>query len=253
VTQARSQGLEALHAELREMILSGQLAPGSAISQVQLASDLGISRTPLREVLRMLQQEGLVVAEPNRRARVVQLNVQDLEYVYTQRIMLESLGLSITVQGMVPAQLQQIDAALGEMDQSEEVDEWDAAHKRFHESLVAGASGQLEQTIRQFQDRSDSYRRLYAHLLRDVASRRPVSMREHEAIVAACHERDHLAAGERLAKHLGRTVLTLMAELVPEHEPALVRTALQLVVRGDLRLSALEHLPNSELQGRGGR
>ena len=58
-----------LRSHLREMILGGLLQPGVVISQVELAHTLGVSRTPLREAMRMLQEEGLIEAEPNRRAR----------------------------------------------------------------------------------------------------------------------------------------------------------------------------------------
>src|SRR6266571_3784915 len=58
------QSIPALHAYLRECILDGTLTPGTKLSQVALADQLGVSRTPLREVLRMLQEEGLVEIEP---------------------------------------------------------------------------------------------------------------------------------------------------------------------------------------------
>ena len=59
-----------VYSSLRESILNGAIAPGSFLSQVQLASNLGVSRGPLREAVRMLQREGLVEAEVNRRGRV---------------------------------------------------------------------------------------------------------------------------------------------------------------------------------------
>ena len=64
------QNTEDVYERVRNAILDGQLAPGAVMSQVALAQDLGISRTPLREALRMLQSEGLVEGEPNRRVRV---------------------------------------------------------------------------------------------------------------------------------------------------------------------------------------
>ena len=64
------QAIPYVHAYLRECILDGTLTPGTKVSQVTLAEQLGISRTPLREVLRMLQEEGLVEIEPNQRTRV---------------------------------------------------------------------------------------------------------------------------------------------------------------------------------------
>jgi DNA-binding GntR family transcriptional regulator len=244
---ARKAGLEALHSRLRDLILSGALVPGTAISQVQLARDLGVSRTPLREVLRMLQQEGLVVADPHRRVRIAPLDLNDLEYVYTHRIFLESLGVSLTAQRRTQADLDALDAALAEMYDAVETGDpnvWDPAHTRFHRSLVSQASGQLLDAIVRLQERAQSYRRLYARVLSGSVARWPVAMVEHESIVVAVREHDALVAAERLAKHLGRTALTLIAELVPEHDPTVVRSSLQMVVRGDLRLTALDHLPS---------
>ena len=67
---ANGQNTEDVYERVRTAILDGQLAPGAVMSQVALADELGISRTPLREALRMLQSEGLVEGEPNRRVRV---------------------------------------------------------------------------------------------------------------------------------------------------------------------------------------
>src|SRR5690348_2858352 len=87
------QAIPYLHAYLRECILDGTLTPGTKLSQVTLAEQLGVSRTPLREVLRMLQEEGLVEIEPNQRTRVATLDPQELDDVYAARIMVETLAL----------------------------------------------------------------------------------------------------------------------------------------------------------------
>src|ERR1700728_2282817 len=91
------QAIPHVHAYLRECILDGTLSPGTKLSQVSLAAQLGISRTPLREVLRMLQGEGLVEIEPNQRTRVAGLDPQELDDVYASRILLETLALSMTI------------------------------------------------------------------------------------------------------------------------------------------------------------
>src|SRR5213080_4773247 len=91
------QAIPHVHAYLRECILDGTLTPGTKLSQVALAEQLGISRTPLREVLRMLQEEGLVEIEPNQRTRVAGLDPQELDDVYASRILMETLALSMTI------------------------------------------------------------------------------------------------------------------------------------------------------------
>ena len=67
-----------VYSSLRESILNGALPPGESLSQVQLASQLGVSRGPLREAVRMLQREGLVEAEVTRRGRVSSFSIDDL-------------------------------------------------------------------------------------------------------------------------------------------------------------------------------
>ena len=62
-----------VHQHLRRLIMTGQLAPGAIISQAGVARDIGVSRTPVREAMRMLQNEGLLLAERNNRARVMGL------------------------------------------------------------------------------------------------------------------------------------------------------------------------------------
>src|SRR5689334_13784123 len=79
-------GAQAVYRRLYAEILAGELDPGKAISQIKLAERLGVSRTPLREALRMLERDGLVHAEPNRRVRVTPVSVDDLEQLYALRV-----------------------------------------------------------------------------------------------------------------------------------------------------------------------
>src|SRR5947208_4488476 len=88
---------EVVHDRLRDGILRGEFDPRVPISQVQLAARLGVSRTPLREALRMLQREGLIDSEPNRRVRIAALSVTDLEQLYALRVMVEALAVQLSV------------------------------------------------------------------------------------------------------------------------------------------------------------
>ncbi|MCW2721893.1 MAG: hypothetical protein QOG20_4753 [Pseudonocardiales bacterium] len=74
---------------IRRSIMEGELAPGSRLQEVELAAQLGVSRTPVREALRTLSSEGLVEILPNRGARVARWSVEDLDEIYELRIMLE--------------------------------------------------------------------------------------------------------------------------------------------------------------------
>ena len=87
---ARRDNVEQVYRRVREAILEGEIPPGSAMSQVALADELGVSRTPLREALRMLQCEGLVDAQANRRVTVKPISATDLEELVVMRVALET-------------------------------------------------------------------------------------------------------------------------------------------------------------------
>src|SRR5438034_6443771 len=90
-------GTRAVYRRLYAEILAGHLDPGKPVSQIKLAERLGVSRTPLREALRMLERDGLIHSEPNRRVRVTPVSVEDLEQLYALRVTVEALAIRITV------------------------------------------------------------------------------------------------------------------------------------------------------------
>src|SRR3954452_11311093 len=106
--------IAAIHDELREAILRGDLPAGAVLSQLRLAEDFGVSRGPVREALRLLQREGLVEAELNRRARVADFSLGDLEQLYAMRIVNEALAVRTTVPRLTAQQLQEVHRALEE-------------------------------------------------------------------------------------------------------------------------------------------
>lgn len=87
-----AQAAEEATATLRAAILSGAIDPGTRLGEVELAEQLGVSRTPVREALRRLAADGLVEVRPNRGARVAQWSTGDLEEIYELRALLESHG-----------------------------------------------------------------------------------------------------------------------------------------------------------------
>jgi DNA-binding GntR family transcriptional regulator len=214
---------------LRRRILDGTLPPGTILSQVQIAQQLGVSRTPLREALRLLQEERLVLAEHNLRMRVTGINLAELEALYASRIMLEPLALALTVPHLTCNDLDALDHAMDAMDAANtrrDSDAWEQGNRRFHELLALHAQEHIRATIKRAIDASERYRRI---MLRTTPHAPAVAEAEHAAILAACRERTGDTALELLARHLARTVLTVIAQVAPEYEPAAVRTALRLI------------------------
>jgi DNA-binding GntR family transcriptional regulator len=224
----------AVHARLRQLILDGTLPPGSVLSQLQLSRALGVSRTPLREALRMLQEEGLVDAEPNQRARVKGFDSSDLESVYSTRILLESFGVALTIPTLVAEDIDSAEKALASMRSAtrhEDFAEWRRAHREFHLVLVRGAGDQLVQLIDAQAERAERYLRFYQ--LRDTRAwwSRDTEA-EHRDLLQAITQgqagsRDGVAA---IGRHLARTALWVIAEAEPERDPLPIRVALQMAL-----------------------
>src|SRR6266581_7711649 len=139
-----------VYEHLRRQILDGTILPGTVLSQVQLAQQLGVSRTPLREVLRLLQEERLVQAEHNHRVRVADINFEELESLYASRIMLETLALALTVPRLTQDELDDLGRALDEMavaNTQRDTDAWEQGNRRFHALLAPHAEERIRQTI----------------------------------------------------------------------------------------------------------
>lgn len=222
-------GITALHARLRKLILDGVYPPGALMPERELAQSLGVSRTPLREVLRLLQREGLVEAGRYQRCRVTPLEPEALDMLYAGRIQLETLGIALTVPRLHQEDLDALATALTEMRAASTIEDWEKPHRRFHHILVAQAGEQIRATIASYADQSQRYRLILAHTEIHAQS---VSMVEHGSIMEACQERNRQEAIKRLARHLARTALTVLAHIAPEYEPVAVRTALALAQTG---------------------
>ena len=225
-----STGATFVYHRLREAILHLDLEPGLVLSQVQLARQLGVSRTPLREALRMLQHEGLVEGEANRRVRIADLSIRDVEELYSVRIAVEVLGIRLTVPLMTPEDDLFLDRCLEAMALEAsrgDVDAWERRHREFHTHLTHAGGRRLDDLLAEYSDLSERCRRVYF-------SREPramsVAASEHEAIVAACRDRDASRAAGELARHLSRTAMTALMTVAPEHEPALIRATLRAVL-----------------------
>ena len=235
------QAIPALHAYLRECILDGTLTPGTKLSQVALAEQLGVSRTPLREVLRMLQEEGMVEIEPNQRTRVAGLDPQELDGIYASRILLETLALSMTIEKFTAANRRQARQLLGAMRRAARTGDfplWFDSHARFHQLITAGAGGALQRQLQALADRTIRYIRIYQ--LSDPTSWQAAGDVEHATILEALAERNDRAALTGLAHHLARTALRVVRDCAPDYSATAVRHALDLVQRSGRGAAVLE-------------
>jgi DNA-binding GntR family transcriptional regulator len=217
-----------VHARLRAMILSGELPPGSVLLQTQVARQLGVSRTPTREAFRLLQEEGLIDARPDQRARVRAVDADDLDGVYGARIMLESLAVSLTVRTLSEADLDRITTAMELMREhagDDSPEKWQAAHREFHQIATQAVGAHLRRMIESLGERCERYVRL-AQL--GVAGSWARAERDHQELLTALRARDEPTAKQVIARHLARTALSVMADVAPEREPVATREALRI-------------------------
>lgn len=220
----------AVHQHLRRLILDGTLEAGTVLNQAEYARALDVSRTPAREAFRMLQEEGLIHAEPDRRAVVVGVDLSDLDAVYGSRIMLESLAVSLTVSACSPALVPAMADALRRMREGREdrltSPAWKQAHDDFHRLATSGADAQILRLLATVRERAHSYLRL-AQSSSEVSWQE--AERHHAAILEAFRNQEASAAVAAMALHLEATALRVVSDASPGRELPAVRNALVLL------------------------
>jgi DNA-binding GntR family transcriptional regulator len=210
------------HESLRRMIIDGTLAAGSVINQVTIADELGVSRTPIREAIRRLQAEGLVEAQPQKKARVTRFQAAHCEALYTARILLEGISAAYTADRADEKLIRKLERMLDKLDSPYTTSAWRDEHERFHLALTEGVDIQIVSDIRNYINRTDMYRVMTVNDL-ELWTRIP---RDHREIVEAFRERDGPAARGLLATHLARGAVLLTSLLAPGYDLAVLRSAL---------------------------
>ncbi len=132
---------------IREAIFSGSLAPGERVIEEDLCADLGISRAPVREALRLLAQQGLVEHQPRRGTRVAQWSPRDILQLFELRQLLERFALESALPLADPdRQLAPVRAAVEQMRKAADELDKDDAHRAFHTAVV-GLAGNKQLDI----------------------------------------------------------------------------------------------------------
>lgn len=219
--QASAKNLETVHALVRGAIMDGRLAPGETMSQVVMAQELAVSRTPLREALRMLQSEGLVEATFNKRVRVSALTANDLEQLCTVRVTLLIPALLISVPLMQPEDLARLDGYMAEMAHfaaAEDYERWSVPHHGFHRAVTAHVGARFNALLTQLFEHTERYRVIYlGHKPSDRADQ------DHREILEACQARDATLTATLLAEHFARSAFAIFSRIHPGHDPISLR------------------------------
>ncbi|MGE5390650.1 MAG: GntR family transcriptional regulator [Deltaproteobacteria bacterium] len=187
---------------IREAIINGTLKPRERLMEIQLAEELGVSRTPIREALRNLELEGFIVMVPRKGAFVADMTFKDIADIFEIRAALEGLAAALAaervtdeeLEGMERHLVEKADAiARGDMERLVEVD------TGFHESIykasrnerLQGIINNLREQIQRFRATSLAY-----------PGRMKQSLEEHRAIVEAIHARDAVLARQVTQEHI---------------------------------------------------
>jgi len=185
---------------LRTSILKGELEAHRLIRQEELASVYGVSRMPVREALRALEAEGLVVNRPNRGVVVAPLDPDEAQEIFDIRASLESLALRRSIPHLNEDQKKAAVAALKTLEQAPS-EVMSGAHRAFHLALAGAAGERLLRLIGQYIDAGARYLGVEATLAETVAE----DFYEHRALLDATLAGDVRAATRLMERHVAGT------------------------------------------------
>lgn len=187
---------------LRQAILKGELKPGERLMEIALAERLGVSRTPIREAMRKLELEGLVVMIPRRGAQVANITEKDLNDVLEVRLALENMAIEKACNRMTEDQMDKLWIAAREFKKTMtegNLVRLAEADVEFHEIIYqASDNRRLNQVLNNLREQIYRYRVEY---LKDEETRN-VLVKEHEELYHAIKERDVSRALEISSKHI---------------------------------------------------
>lgn len=191
-----------VQAELERMILSGELAPGEKLTEMALAARLGVSRGPLREAFRMLDEAGLVRTEKNRGVFVRDIPIDEAVEIFDLRAAMDELVGRRLAESITPAALREIRALVESMEQAVKAKDaynYHLLNLKFHDRLVELAgNSKLTAIYRKLIKELSLFRRL--NLADDWLM--PISAGEHRQIYKAIASGDADAAGKAMFNHV---------------------------------------------------
>lgn len=198
---------------LRQAILKGELEPGERLMEIQLAERLGVSRTPIREAIRKLELEGLVLMIPRKGAEVAEISEKSLREVLEVRRSLEELAIELACQRITPEELTALEEAENQFARAVEDGEVMAiaeSDENYHELIYqATANDRLVQILNNLREQMYRYRLEY---IKDE-DRRQILVVEHEHILRAVRRRDIADAKSAVREHIDNQQLTITKNL----------------------------------------
>ena len=207
---------EELTDRLRTMIVEGVLAAGEKVPERELCEKLGVSRTPMREALKVLAADGLLTLEPNRGARVRAMTLDDLEEVFPLMGALEALAGELACANMTDTQMTELRKThelMLECFHKTDMSGYFRHNQRIHEIIMEAAGNSTLSSM--YQSLAVRVRR--ARYLANMSSERwQQAVDEHEEIIAALDARDGQILGAILKRHLANKFATVRQWLIDQ-------------------------------------
>lgn len=195
---------------LRKAILSGELEPGERLMEIQLGEKLGVSRTPIREAIRKLELEGLVVMVPRKGAQVAQFTEKDIQDVLEVREALESLAAKIACKRMDDRSFLKLQLAITEYDyaaRDKDIETMIEKDVEFHETIFNAT--QNDKLIQLFNNLKEQVHRYRVAYLKNTGESELVHS-EHLELLEALKKRDEVLAQSIASKHIQTQCLSIM-------------------------------------------
>jgi len=187
---------------LREAIIQGELSPGSRLLEIQLSEQLGVSRTPVREALQMLKEEGLVDIIPRKGAVVAGITEKQMKDVLEVRVAMEELAVRLCAERITQSALLELEEAEKAFEESfglSDVNNCALCDEKFH-SIISEATGNKSLVMMLSAFREQMYRFRVAYLMREEFHETLV--REHRDILNAIRANNASAAVAVLRRHI---------------------------------------------------
>ncbi len=202
---------------LREAILRGDLVPGERLMELQLAAKLGVSRTPIREAIRMLEQEGLAITIPRKGAIVAGMTEKDMQDVLEIREALEELSVQVACDKITEEEVARLRENMENFEnslKSGDLKRMAEADVEFHDVIYQATDNpKLINMLNNLREQMYRYRVEY---LKNPSNHEQL-LREHEAIYRGIMEKDKDAVTEMIRKHISNQV-DVVKNIIREQE-----------------------------------
>ncbi len=198
---------------LRNAILKGELEPGERLMEIKLAEKLGVSRTPIREAIRKLELEGLVVMTPRKSAEVARITEEDLTDVLEVRRVLEELAIDLSCQNITDDIIAELEDNLVRFKtavKKNDITEIATMDVEFHETIYKSTGNKrLIQILNNLREQMYRYRLEY---IKDKQTRDNLVI-EHRGIIDALKNRDNINGKKAILNHIEKQQITILENI----------------------------------------